>query len=239
MKRKKGIGLLLAALLGLLLSGCMFSSSPEAMYSLPQLPNEYTELREQIEDIISAGAEYAAPTSGNNIQSVQLIDLDGDRVEEAVAFFRNATDEKPLKIYIFRAVGDSYEQAALLESSGISIYSIRYVDMNNDGLREIIVGWRVSADIQALGVYSIENYEPRLIMSSLYTRYEVLDFDDDLTQEIVLLRSDNQGDPVAEYYDWEGEDLSGLSFVDQQRRTAERQALEAAPGVTVEEVTGL
>lgn len=226
MKRKKGIGLLLAALLGLLLSGCMFSSSPEAMYSLPQLPNEYTELREQIEDIISAGAEYAAPTSGNNIQSVQLIDLDGDRVEEAVAFFRNATDEKPLKIYIFRAVGDSYEQAALLESSGISIYSIRYVDMNNDGLREIIVGWRVSADIQALGVYSIENYEPRLIMSSLYTRYEVLDFDDDLTQEIVLLRSDNQGDPVAEYYDWEGEDLSVQSTTRLSMTMAELKSMD-------------
>ena len=226
MKRKKGIGLLLAALLGLLLSGCMFSSSPEAMYSLPQLPNEYTELREQIEDIISAGAEYAAPTSGNNIQSVHLIDLDGDRVEEAVAFFRNATDEKPLKIYIFRAVGDSYEQAALLESSGISIYSIRYVDMNNDGLREIIVGWRVSADIQALGVYSIENYEPRLIMSSLYTRYEVLDFDDDLTQEIVLLRSDNQGDPVAEYYDWEGEDLSVQSTTRLSMTMAELKSMD-------------
>ena len=226
MKRKKGIGLLLAALLGLLLSGCMFSSSPEAMYSLPQLPNEYTELREQIEDIISAGAEYAAPTSGNNIQSVQLIDLDGDRVEEAVAFFRNATDEKPLKIYIFRSVGDSYEQAALLESSGISIYSIRYVDMNNDGLREIIVGWRVSADIQALGVYSIENYEPRLIMSSLYTRYEVLDFDDDLTQEIVLLRSDNQGDPVAEYYDWEGEDLSVQSTTRLSMTMAELKSMD-------------
>ena len=47
-KRKKGIGLLLAALLGLLLSGCMFSSSPEAMYRLPNLPNESSELREQI-----------------------------------------------------------------------------------------------------------------------------------------------------------------------------------------------
>lgn len=226
MRGKKGIGLLLAVMLSLLLSGCMFSSSPEDMYSLPQLPNEYTELRGQIENIISAGAEYAAPTSGTNIQSVQLTDLDGDGVEEAVAFFRNTADEKSLKIYIFRAVGDSYEQAALIESSGISIHSILYADMNNDGIQEIIVGWRVSADMQALGVYSIANYEPRLIMSSLYTRYEVLDFDDDLMKEIVLLRSDNQGDPVAEYYDWEGEDLSVHSTTRLSMTMAELKSMD-------------
>ena len=208
MNWKRGMMWVCCAMMGLLLSGCMFSSSPEDMYSLPQLPSEYTELREQLDSILAAGAEYAAPTSGTNIQSVQLTDLDGDGVEEAVAFFRNADDENPLKIYIFRAVGESYEQAALIESSGTAIHSIRYVDMDNDGLREIIVGWRVSADIQALGVYSIRDYEPKLLMSSLYTRYEALDFDGDLIQEIVLLRSDNQGDPVAELYDWEGEDLT-------------------------------
>lgn len=242
MDRKKGIIWVCCVLMGLLLSGCVFSSSPEDMYSLPQLPSEYTELREQLDSILAAGAEYAAPTSGTNIQSVQLTDLDGDGVEEAVAFFRNADDEKPLKIYIFRAVGDSYEQAALIEGSGTAIHSIRYVDMDNDGLREIIVGWRVSADIQALGVYSIENYEPRLVMSSLYTRYEVLDFDSDLTQEIVLLRSDNQGDPVAELYDWEGEDMVAHSTTRLSMTMAELRSMDVGTlrdGETALFVTGV
>ena len=67
--------------ISLLLSGCMFTASFEELYEVPQLPNEYTELREQIDQILSDGAEYAAPTSGTNIQSVQLVDLDGDGVE--------------------------------------------------------------------------------------------------------------------------------------------------------------
>ena len=110
---------------------------------------------------------------------MQLTDLDGDGVEEAVAFFRSSNDERPLKIYIFRAVEDSYEQAAVIEGSGTAIYSIRYVDMDRDGRREILVGWRISPEIQALGVYSISGYEPTPLMFSLYTRYEVLDFDGD------------------------------------------------------------
>ena len=86
-------------------SGCGFSFSPEELYSLPQLPAEYTELNNCLNQVIESGAEYAAPVSGSNIQPVQLEDLNGDGEEEAVAFFRNTADEKPLKIYILHARG--------------------------------------------------------------------------------------------------------------------------------------
>lgn len=199
---RRGLVWLLCAVTALLLSGCMFRASFDELYEVPQLPNEYMELRVQIESILSDGAEYAAPTSGTNIQSVQLVDLDGDGMEEALAFFRSSSEERPLKIYIFQAVEDSYEQVALIEGSGTSIHSISYVDMDGDGVREIIVGWRVNAEYQAVGVYSIRNFEPKLLVEGLYTQYEILDFDSDGTQEMVLMRSDTDGEPIAEYYDW-------------------------------------
>ena len=189
----------------LLLTGCMFRASFEELYEMPRLPNEYTELREQIDSILNSGAEYATPTSGTNIQSVQLVDLDGDGTEEALAFFRSSGEERPLKIYIFQAVEGSYEQVALVEGSGTAIHSIAYTDMDGDGIQELIVGWRVNAESQAVGVYSIRNFEPRLLMESLYTQYEVLDFDGDGVQEMVLLRSDDtDGTPIAAYYEWSG-----------------------------------
>ena len=55
---------------------------PQDLYSLPTLPAKYTELNQQLKAILDAGAEYAAPTSGTNIQPVQLVDLDGDGGEE-------------------------------------------------------------------------------------------------------------------------------------------------------------
>ena len=100
---------MLTAAVGLLLllsaSGCGFSFSPTDLYSLPQLPEEYTELNSSLNQLLESGAEYAAPVSGSNIQPVQLEDLDGDGEEEALAFFRNSADEKPLKIYIWWAGG--------------------------------------------------------------------------------------------------------------------------------------
>ena len=84
---------MLTAAVGLLLllsaSGCGFSFSPTDLYSLPQLPEEYTELNSSLNQLLESGAEYAAPVSGSNIQPVQLEDLDGDGEEEALAFFDN------------------------------------------------------------------------------------------------------------------------------------------------------
>ena len=136
--RKKLRWLMMAVLLMMAagLTGCTvpkLALNPEDLYSLPTLPAKYTELNTQLNAILEGGAEYAAPTSGANIQPVQLVDLDGDGREEAVAFFRKAADEKPLKIYIFTADGDSYRQTELIEGTGTGVYSIAYADLDGDG----------------------------------------------------------------------------------------------------------
>ena len=68
---------MLAALLWVL-SACGMNNSVEDMFTLPRVPDEYTGLNQQIEQMISGGYEYAAPTAGQNIQSVQMVDLNGD-----------------------------------------------------------------------------------------------------------------------------------------------------------------
>ena len=72
--------LLAACLLGvsLMLSGCVIKTSAEELYTLPQLPAEYTELQQTLQEFLEDGAEYAAPVSGTNTQPVQMVDLNGD-----------------------------------------------------------------------------------------------------------------------------------------------------------------
>lgn len=242
---------LLALALAALLSGCMMSASVEDLYSLPQLPVEYQALSAQIESILASGAEYTAPTSGTNLQSVQLVDLNGDGVEEALAFFRNTNDERPMKIYIFRAVEDTYEQVSVIEGSGTSIHSIQYVDMNNvspdsdsgAGVKEILVSWRVSAEVQAMAVYVLEELQPVLAMSTAYARCEVVDLDDDDMQELVVLRSDEteSGGSIADYYDWDGGSLLLRSSARLSMTVAELQWMQAGTlrsGETAVFVTG-
>ena len=200
---KKAILICMLALTALLTCGCEFELSTQELYSLPKLPAEYTELDNRINAILAEGAEYAAPTSGRNIQPVQLEDLNGDDREEAVAFFRNTSDEKPLKICIFNATEDSYELGTTIESSGAGIYSIAYSDLNNDGTTEMIVGWRVAADQQALVVYTFRGSEAVELMRTNYVRYTLADLDQDRMQEIVVLRAEGETGGVADYYGWQ------------------------------------
>ena len=205
MKKLLAVWMLLAV--ALLTCGCGLTFSAEELYCLPKLPGEYTELDNQINAILAEGAEYAAPTSGRNIQPVQLEDLNGDGQEEAVAFFRNTSDEKPLKICIFTADGESYRQSAAIESSGTGIYSVTYSDLNADGCSEIIVGWRVTTDLQALVVYTLQNGEVTELLRTNYVRYAITNLDQDQMQELVILRSLDESGSVADYYAWKNDTL--------------------------------
>ena len=197
-----------------LLSGCSMpklTANPEDLYTLPTLPAKYTELNARITAILADGAEYAAPTSGTNIQPVQLVDLDGDRREEAVAFFRNSKAEKPLKIYIFTDSGDGYRQTDLIEGSGTGIYSVAYNDLDGDGRQEIAVGWRVTADVQWLEVYSLRPGGAEPLVRTDYVKYTTADLDQDKRQELVVFRADEEGGGAADYYNWQ--ENGGLGHV--------------------------
>ena len=203
----KKIRALAAALaLSLVLGGCggfHIEFNPEELYALPELPAKYTELNARLNAILEDGAEYAAPMSGANIQPVQLTDLDGDGQQEALAFFRKAEDEKPLKIYIFSAKEDRYEQSAVIEGSGAAVYSVVYSDLDGDGRTELIVGWRVNADLLALTVYALHPEGPEELVRTDYVRYAIVDMDRNDFQELVVLRANQEGEAVADYYGWQ------------------------------------
>ena len=228
--RKKWCTLLMMAALPLLLSGCMLSASVESLYVLPQLPVEYKDLSAQIDAILADGAEYTSPAAGTNLQSVQLVDLDGDGNEEALAFFRTASEESPLK-------------AAIIDGSGTSIHSIQYVDMDGNGIQEILVVWRVSAEVQTMCVYSMADLKPVQLLSSPYASYEVMDLDGDNVQELLIVHSDEaeSGATLADYYDWDGRSLLLKSTAKLSMSVAELQWIQAGTlrgGETAVFVTG-
>lgn len=211
MKRRLQTCLLLPALLVLaaLLSGCtVFDSSVEQLFTLPRMAPEYTGLSQQLDSLIAQGYEYAPPSGGRNIQSVQMVDLEDDGRQEALVFLRRTADERPLKILIFRLdTTDSYRLYCTVESSGAAVDSVYYQDLNGDSRRELIVGWRISADVQTLAAYSIEP-EPVALMSCGYSRFSIQDLNSDGVPSLLVLRTDGELGPVAEFYGWQDEQMS-------------------------------
>lgn len=206
---KKELKLLLLGFLLLMTAGCSLHS-PEELYTLPEPPAEYKSLDMRIQETMSAlGAEYAAPLTGNNIQTVQLQDIDGDGEEEAIAFFRVTGDAKPLKVYIFKQGEDNnYDTYAVIEGEGTAIYSINYENLGGNAAAEVVVSWRMSEKVHSLAAYAVNASSVTELMRTGYTRYKLIDIDMDNRQEIIVLQVDTaDGKSRAELYDYREDGL--------------------------------
>ena len=195
-----------AMLLATLLTGCI-NASVEELMTLPQLPVQYTELSKQIDELNKKGYEYASPLTGHNIQSVQMVDMDGDGDDEALAFFRLPSDEKQLKIFVFHRIEESYEPLCTIESAGTAIDTVDYRDMTGDGKMELIVGWKISTDVQAVAAYQLDT-KPTMLMRSSYTKFSVEELDGDGVPSLLLFHTDSDGNSTAEFYSWRDEAMS-------------------------------
>ncbi len=206
---------LLAMSMTLLLTGCYFKSIDD-LYTLPEAPEAYQYLQNALEEVqqqlgtqYSTTVEYAVPLSGENTQTVQLLDLNDSGTKDfAVAFFRVSGAENPLKIYIFRQQPDeTYEVYAVIEGDGSAITSIAYADLDGVGSKEIIVSWQISDGVHFLAAYSVGlNTASELLMTN-YTGYQISDIDRDGQAEILVVQTDAANDENGvEYYDYSDSD---------------------------------
>jgi len=190
LKASKGkilIVIILSILASLFLSGCLLRISADDLYRLPQVSEDYLRLQGHINTVLGEGAEFAPPISGPNRQSVQLKDIDGDGINEVIAFFRIPGDST-LKIYFFEMVDGDYSIAMIIEGAGTAIESIRYVDMDGDGTMEIIVGWQLGDALKHLEIYSAIDFSPKVLYSAEYEGITIFDINADRNDDIIAVR---------------------------------------------------
>ena len=195
-----GLMALLICLTGL--SGCVFSSVEE-MYALPKSSEAYVNLQAKI-NMEKGNAEYIAPLSGENRQTIQLVDVDGDGIQEAVAFFRDAQAEAPLQIVFFRQDEEGeYQPWARIEGVGTEIESIDYLELCEPAGCEILVSWQVNASVRDLVGYAVKDGQPVEILRTSYDGYLAADLDQDGLKELVLAQpgGDAQAGWEVDYYD--------------------------------------
>ena len=201
---KPRIRLLVCALAICMFSGCGLSY--EELYSLPRASEDYYDLQNALNSIEAEGLNYLAPASGARQEPVQLTDLDGDGVDEAVAFFRSAAGE--VKIYILSQQDGVYAPAAVMDGAGTSVSSVEYADLDGSGNLELLITCQVSESVpQALQVYRYADAEATTMLTASCSRYELYDLDDDALPELLCLTGSGSDSPASlecyEYTDGE------------------------------------
>ena len=201
MRKRPAIPAVLALCM-LCLSGCMFGSVDE-MYALPRSSQAYVDLQTKI-NAEKGAAEFIAPLSGENRQTIQLVDMDGDGLQEAVTFFRDAASDKPLKLVIFRQdERGSYQVSTRIEGVGTEIESVEYLDLDDQPGKDILVGWQASASVHTLVGYALSGGQALEILRGAYNRYLTADLDGDQRQEVILAQTEGNAPSRLrlEYYD--------------------------------------
>lgn len=184
----------------LLLGGCALRTVDE-MYCLPKRSQSYNDIQSAI-DAAMGELSYCAPTAGENRQTVQMTDLDGDGNTECLLFAKGTSD-KPLQILIFRQNQEHYELADVIECYGTAFDRVEYANMDNTPGKELLVGCRISDQVpRAVSVYGFSVGKAEKLISASYTNYLCYDLDGDAQEELFLLRpGDTQdGSGVAEVY---------------------------------------
>lgn len=198
LKRKLAC-LALALVLVCTLSGCMFKTVDE-MYCLPKRSEEYNNLQAAINHVMG-GLDYCAPGQGEHQQTVQLADLTGDGLAEAVLFAKG-TDERPLKVFVFAKVDGSYTNIAKLEFAGTVFEQVEYADLDGVPGAELVVGRQMGNEVlHALSAYSFNGGVAETLLTAGYTRFLTTDLNRNGRKEIFLLRPGSEGgNGVAELY---------------------------------------
>ena len=231
--RKGYIWLLAVFVASVILSGCAMRTVDD-LYSPPKRSEEYNDLQNAI-DAVMTDLEYCAPLSGENQQTVQMADLNGDGVHEFLLFARG-TGEKPLNILIFHHVNGDFQLAHTIVSSGYAFDQVEYVQMDNRPGLELVVGRQVSDQVmRSVSVYSFADEVQETILSTQYSKFLTCDL------EVLILRP-GQADTdngVAELYRCGGDgierstEVSMSEPVDQIKRIMTSRLAGGTPAVYV------
>lgn len=174
-------------LAALLCSGCALRTVEE-MYSLPKRSEQYNNLQSAI-DMAMVGLDYSAPLSGENQQTVQMADLDGDGKEEYLVFAKG-TSEKPLQILIFHQDEDGKCQIMeAIASNGSAFEQVEYVDIDDHPGCELVVGRQLSDQVlRSVSVYTFADGHVGMLMSQSYSKFLTCDLDENGYGELMVIQ---------------------------------------------------
>ena len=199
MKHKR-ILWVMCLLAALLLTGCAVRTADQ-MYQLPKRSDDFNNLQSAI-DLAMAGLEYCAPLSGENRQTVQMADLDGNGDMEYLLFAKGNA-ERPLRILVFDEITDSFVHVDTIESNGSGFDLVEYVQMDDRPGLELVVGSLLSDQIlRSVSVYSFSQAKAEMLMAANYTKFLTIDMDEDSRSELFVLRPGQTAtdNGVAELY---------------------------------------
>lgn len=246
---KKIFCVLLCVAFCFLLTGCKFPAfNTEKLLSPPQLSGELGSIQKALVDSVKGEYTLKYPSSGDIKSAVVTEDVDNDGLKEAFVFY-SVADKESTQMHInvmikdekgYKSVDDSF-----ITASGIE--RIDFYDLDEDGSKEIIVGFEIYGDSEKqLAVYGFKDKILTQMMLQKYSNYLCVDLDGDKKTEVLIQELDaKESVNKAGVYAFSENGISQIAgcLMDGKVKTVEKFKLSALsngqPAVYVDEIKGI
>ena len=137
-----------------------------------------------------------------------LKDIDGDKINEAVAFYEPSNKVGTISMAVIKKSGDRWSVIANVDGTATDVNSVDFCDFNNDGKMEIIVCWSVVSKQTgtSINVYSQNENDNKYSLKSVSkaitgSNFICVDANDDGVMELLVFATGTSSEnPRAELY---------------------------------------
>lgn len=198
-------------LVSVLFTGCSFrlSSSIDDLISPLSPFGDNADVKEALDSFSPNGYTLKMPNYGKNISSYNFYDIDGDKTDEAVAFYEPSDNLGTINLALIKKTDNEWRVICNIAGIGKDVHSLDFAQLNGDGNKELVVCWDAisNSSNHELAVYKyIDNSKaPKLEMlgeSKTVNTCYVVDMFNDGDKKLLLFEgnSGSSSSPKAELY---------------------------------------
>lgn len=175
-----------ALLLCVLLSGCSLFAPVRELLAVPSFSAQNEALKRVFESEYGKNMQYKLPISGQYLSAFVVADLDADDADEALVFFLPDAFTTTVHVGILDCIDGAWQRTGELEGGGSDIYSVETIDLDGDGMQEVILCWSTLESSRVMSIYgcSREPFSLLRLSENAYTAKLAADLDGDGSMEL-------------------------------------------------------
>lgn len=188
--KKSVLALLCSCVLLFGLGGCSITDfSADSLLRPPKAMGDEAEIEQLISDAADGSYTLKYPKNGNYRSAIIMTDLNNDKKDEAIAFFRIADNTAQIHMLVMYTDNDKWKLSSDNVTDAPDIDSVDFADINGNGSLEILAGFTTyTQNINHLFCYSYNNGKTDEIQSGHnYSSFYSGDFDSDGNSEVMTL----------------------------------------------------
>lgn len=194
----KKIFFFILAILLMLISGCSYTNTDiQELMMPPRLTGDEAKIQNAIsESANNKSHTFKYPQRGDYRSAIIMYDIDGDGMNEAIAFYQmDFTEVNDINIVIIDQKDDQWEQIAMFKVPASDIDKVSFSELCDDKQTEVVISYKAynnSIENKMLVLSCANNSVKVLDLNYTCSDFITMDFDNDNIDEILLLSLSTQ-----------------------------------------------